>query len=90
KQTLVYSFRQYADCSVCKQNCKGRCVQDPGADCICYYHSEPNLRMAQSERTGSMILLSQDTTQEGSDLELLSVSLSRATTVKSVKSNSSD
>lgn len=90
KQTLVYSFRQYADCTVCTQHCKGRCVQDPGADCICYYHSEPNLRMAQSERPGNIILLSQEAPREGSDLELLAVSLSRATTVKSGKSNSSD
>ena len=90
KQTLVYSFRQYADCTVCSKHCKGRCVQDPGADCICYYHSEPNLRMAQNERPGNIILFTQEAMQVGSDLELLSISLSRATTVKSGKSNSSD
>jgi hypothetical protein len=90
KQTFVYSFRQYADCKVCTQHCKGRCVQDPGSDCICYFHSEPNLRIVQSERPGKIILLSPEAPREGSDLDLLTVSISRATSVKSGKSNSSD
>ena len=92
KQITVYSGRKFSDCTVCKQNCKGRCVQDPGADCICMYHSEPNLRVAQPERPLTFIFLSGEIIDEKTALEMMSTTISsgRVTTVKSGKSNSSD
>lgn len=92
-QITIFSARQYADCTVCKKHCKGRCVQDPGADCICMYHSEPNLRMGASEKPLTIIFLSGQTIDEATALELVSNTISsskRATTVKSSKSNSSE
>jgi hypothetical protein len=93
KQISIFSGRQYADCSICKQHCKGRCVQDPGADCICMYRSEPNLRMASTDKPLTFILLTTDLVEEQAALEMVSstiTSAKRATTVKSGKSNSSD
>src|SRR4030095_3970932 len=53
KEVFIFSGRQYADCTDCKKTCKGRCVQDPGSDCVCMYHnppSDPNLRTAQPDK----------------------------------------
>lgn len=52
----IYSSRQFADCSVCKKNCKGRCVDDWRADCVCVSTSEPNLRTNESNAGMSQIL----------------------------------
>lgn len=92
KQITIYSGREFSDCTICKQNCKGRCVQDPGADCICMYHSEPNLRIAQSERPLAIIFLSHEIVDEAIALDMIATTISsgRVTKVKSSKSNSSD
>ncbi len=92
KQISIFTGRQYADCTICKQHCKGRCVQDPGADCVCISHSEPNLRITQSEKPLTIILLFTEAVEETAALELVSntISSARSTTVKSSKSNSSD
>ncbi|HJW30069.1 MAG TPA: hypothetical protein VJ508_12595, partial [Saprospiraceae bacterium] len=64
KQITILTGRQFEDCTICKKNCKGRCVQDPGSDCVCYQHSEPNLRMAAPQKTFNVILLSEQATDE--------------------------
>ena len=64
KQISIFSGRQYADCTICKKNCKGICVQDPGADCVCISHSEPNLRKAQSKQMMTYIFLSTEVTDD--------------------------
>jgi hypothetical protein len=48
KQTFIFANRQFEDCTICKKNCKGRCVQDPGSDCVCISHSEPNLKISKA------------------------------------------
>lgn len=53
KSIQVFSFREFGDCTGCKKVCKGRCVQDPGSECVCYYRSEPNLR--ESNPAGGML-----------------------------------
>jgi len=96
KQIFFFSGRQYADCTSCKKSCKGRCVQDPGADCVCVYTnppSEPNLRMAQTEKPLTIIFLSTGMMEEAAAMELVSSTIAsapRSTTVKSSKSNSSE
>jgi len=57
-QINVFTTRSYEDCTICKKNCKGRCVQDPGADCVCVSHSEPNLRIQQTGPVHSVIFIS--------------------------------
>lgn len=84
KQISFLDERQFKDCTICKQNCKGRCVQDPGADCVCFQHSEPNLRMAKPESGRTVIVLSESILNSATALE------AAATSVKSGKSNSSD
>jgi len=84
KQISIYTGRQYADCRNCEKNCKGRCVQDPGADCVCISHSEPNVRTAQAERTVTFIFLCTEMIDDATAMDLV------ATTVKSSKSNSSE
>ncbi|HUR31754.1 MAG TPA: hypothetical protein VMZ69_10015 [Saprospiraceae bacterium] len=94
QQISIFSGRQYADCTICHQHCTGRCVQDPGADCICISHSEPNLRIAaNTDKPLTIIFLSSAILEEAATLDLISTTISkpqRATTVKSSKSNSSD
>jgi hypothetical protein len=93
KQIFIFSGRQYEDCTICKKNCTGRCVQDPGSDCVCVSHSEPNLRTVQTGKAVKLIYLSAESMEEATAMELVSdaiVSAKRATTVKSGKSNSSD
>jgi len=72
KQVSIFSGRQYADCTICKDNCKGRCVQDPGADCVCVSHSDPNLRIAPNEKVLNYIFLSTELTEDPAALELIS------------------
>lgn len=57
KQIFVFNLRQYEDCTNCKKFCKGRCVQDPGADCVCISHSEPNLRTTDKSPVGFVVFL---------------------------------
>lgn len=71
KQISIFSGRQYADCTICKKNCKGRCVQDPGADCVCISHSEPNLRLAQPEKLLNFIFLSTEVTDDAAAMEAI-------------------
>lgn len=54
KQIIFFPLRQYEDCTICKKYCKGHCVQDPGADCVCIQHSDPNLRYAEPINAGDM------------------------------------
>lgn len=72
KQIVIYSSRAFSDCTICKKNCKGRCVQDPGADCVCIHKSEPNLRTTESIKTGRVIYLSLSTVDEAGALDLIS------------------
>ncbi len=92
KQISIFTGRQYADCTICKQHCKGRCVQDPGADCVCVSHSEPNLRIAQTDKPITIILLALEIVEEAAALDQVSntFTAAHATTVKSSKSNSSE
>ncbi len=93
KQISIFTGRQYTDCTICKQHFKGRCVKDPGADCICISHSEPNLRQEQSEKPVNIIFLSLEPIEEEAALEHAANTISSAkwtTTVKSSKSNSSE
>jgi hypothetical protein len=84
-QVSFFAERQYKDCTVCKKSCKGRCVQDPGADCVCISHSEPNLRTVGS--TGdviTVILLSEKVLDEQSALaQVEAVIAAKKATVKS-------
>lgn len=96
KEIFFFAGRQYADCTSCMKSCKGRCVQDPGSDCVCVYHnppSEPNLRTTQSEKSFTIIFLSAGMMEEATAMETVSnamASAQRSTTVKSSKSNSSE
>ena len=90
KQILIFPLRQYADCTICKKNCKGRCVQDPGSDCVCIHHSDPNLKVADpksvratavtkdedSSKAGNIIYLSIETIAEEAAIELLAKTIS--------------
>ena len=90
KQITIFPSRQYEDCAICKKNCKGRCVQDPGSDCVCIYHSDPNLKVADpknvrttadiktesSGKAGNIIYLSMETIAEESAIELLAKTIS--------------
>ncbi len=68
-QVSFFTERQYKDCSNCKKYCKGRCVQDPGADCVCISHSEPNLRtVGGSGDFITVILLSEKILDEQTSL----------------------
>ncbi|HNR06341.1 MAG TPA: hypothetical protein PKM27_03440 [Saprospiraceae bacterium] len=58
KQIVIYSSRSYSDCTICKKNCKGHCVQDPGSDCVCIHKSEPNLRTIDQGKAGNVIYFS--------------------------------
>lgn len=72
KQIVIYSSRQFSDCTICKKNCKGHCVQDPGSDCVCIHKSEPNLRTTESVKTGRVIYLSLFMVDEAGALDLIS------------------
>jgi hypothetical protein len=67
KQMVIFNGKQFADCTICKQNCKGRCVKDPGSDCVCMYTSEPNLRVTDQSRPIKIIYFS-GTVSETADL----------------------
>ena len=93
KQITIFPARQYADCTICKQHCTGRCVQDPGADCICFSHSDPNARVITGGKSVNIIYLSTAVVDEATALDHISTAIEtprRVTTVKSSKSNSSE
>lgn len=71
KQISIYNGKQFADCTICKKNCKGRCVQDPGSDCVCMYKSEPNLRTTESTRPIHIIYFSDQVSEEAGLLDLM-------------------
>jgi len=71
KQISIYNGKQFKDCTICKQNCKGRCVKDPGSDCVCMYKSDPNLRVSEQTRTIKIIYFSGSMTEESGLMELL-------------------
>lgn len=64
KQIAIYNSRQFADCTICKKHCKGRCVQDPGSDCVCMYKSEPNLRATEPAQAGRIVFIATVVTEE--------------------------
>ncbi|MGB4837879.1 MAG: hypothetical protein WBP08_02690 [Saprospiraceae bacterium] len=70
KQIFVFSLRKFEDCTNCKKFCKGRCVQDPGADCVCISHSEPNLRTTDTSPSGFMVFLYANELDESKALEM--------------------
>lgn len=72
KQIVIYSSRQFSDCTICEKNCKGRCVQDPGSDCVCIHKSEPNLRTTETVKPGTVIYLSLSPVDEAGALDLIS------------------
>jgi hypothetical protein len=66
KQIFIFANRQFEDCTICKKNCKGRCVQDPGSDCVCISHSEPNLKISKA-----ILFLSSTMMDESAAIELV-------------------
>ena len=72
KQIVIYSSRTFSDCTICKKNCKGHCVQDPGSDCVCIHKSEPNLITTETAKAGAVIFLSLSMVDETGALDLIS------------------
>ncbi len=86
KQLDIYSFRQYEDCTICKKNCKGHCIQDPGTDCVCVHKSEPNLRsIPEQGKSGTIIYMSLNSLQD--DEVIGTISSAMAVKLNSSKSN---
>ena len=71
KQIFIFAARQFEDCTICKKNCKGRCIQDPGTDCVCVQHSEPNLRISKDKASPAIILLSSAMMDEAAAIGLV-------------------
>ncbi len=85
KQISIYATRQFTDCTICKKNCKGKCVQDPGTDCVCIHKSDPNLRMSEGGKPGAVIYLSGTTVEETAALEAISTAMAAQKPVKKVE-----
>lgn len=99
KQIIFFPLRQYEDCTICKKYCKGHCVQDPGADCVCIQHSDPNLlfadpinagvmpslKTADPGKAGTLIYLSLSVIDEDPAMELMANTISAQRT--NIKSN---
>ena len=89
KQIAVFAYTEYADCSVCEQQCNGKCAQDQDGSCVCISNSDNNLRVKEGERPVSVILLLDKELGDDGTIDVIVTSYSR-TSVKSGKSNSSD
>ncbi len=70
KQIFVFRLRKHEDCTNCKKFSKSKCIQDPGADCVCISHSEPNLRTTDSSPAGFMVFLYATELTESKALEM--------------------
>ena len=85
KQIFYFSGKIYADCKICKKDCKGECIPDSSSKCICLFKSpsyDPNLKEQKSDTLISFIFFSNEKMDDDAAIKLISKVTEKKTKAK--------